>query len=127
MCIRDRFLSTYLRRPIRSMRPVQPPQRQVRCELNSRLQDSYCLLYTSPSPRDGLLSIRRQASDVYKRQISINIPSKANSIDASSSTATAASPVRIEFSSTGFILSLIHISEPTRRTPLYSSASVRCV
>src|SRR5665647_556119 len=27
-----------------------------------------CLLYTSPSPRDGLLSIRRAASDVYKRQ-----------------------------------------------------------
>src|SRR5665647_2632148 len=27
-----------------------------------------CLLYTSPSPRDGLLSIRRQRQDVYKRQ-----------------------------------------------------------
>src|SRR5665647_3506010 len=27
-----------------------------------------CLLYTSPSPRDGHLSIRRQRSDVYKRQ-----------------------------------------------------------
>src|SRR5665647_3584895 len=31
------------------------------------LPDS-CLLYTSPSPRDGLLSIRRQRQDVYKRQ-----------------------------------------------------------
>src|SRR5665647_2197197 len=30
---------------------------------------TFCLLYTSPSPRDGLLSIRRQASDVYKRQV----------------------------------------------------------
>src|SRR5665647_3198678 len=28
-----------------------------------------CLLYTSPSPRDGLLSIRRQRQDVYKRQV----------------------------------------------------------
>src|SRR5665647_3430426 len=28
-----------------------------------------CLLYTSPSPRDGHLSIRRAASDVYKRQV----------------------------------------------------------
>src|SRR5665647_816090 len=28
-----------------------------------------CLLYTSPSPRDGLLSIRRQRPDVYKRQV----------------------------------------------------------
>src|SRR5665647_2586554 len=28
-----------------------------------------CLLYTSPSPRDGLLSIRRQRQDVYKRQL----------------------------------------------------------
>src|SRR5665647_1039014 len=27
-----------------------------------------CLLYTSPSPRDGLLSIPSAASDVYKRQ-----------------------------------------------------------
>src|SRR5665647_427211 len=27
-----------------------------------------CLLYTSPSPRDGHLSIRRQRPDVYKRQ-----------------------------------------------------------
>src|SRR5665647_1098417 len=29
-----------------------------------------CLLYTSPSPRDGHLSIRRQRPDVYKRQVS---------------------------------------------------------
>src|SRR5665647_848537 len=27
-----------------------------------------CLLYTSPSPRDGHLSIRRQRQNVYKRQ-----------------------------------------------------------
>src|SRR5665647_1354952 len=31
-------------------------------------QVQICLLYTSPSPRDGLLSIRSAASDVYKRQ-----------------------------------------------------------
>src|SRR5665647_2565835 len=86
-----------------------------------------CLLYTSPSPRDGLLSIRRQPSDVYKRQVCYS-PAKYKEI----------SRIFINFAGwiyppwiyrwkSAWYLSLIHISEPTRRTPLYSSAAVRCV
>src|SRR5665647_2425468 len=86
-----------------------------------------CLLYTSPSPRDGHLSIRRQRQDVYKRQN----PSRAifvaireiveNSLDAAESQKIPPD-VYVRLS-----LSLIHISEPTRRTPLYSSAASGCV
>src|SRR5665647_3311299 len=86
-----------------------------------------CLLYTSPSPRDGLLSIRRQRSDVYKRQ-----PLRPRQSRGIFSLLRSHSPdghVRLyHLRSRGENhLSLIHISEPTRRTPLYSSAAVRCV
>src|SRR5665647_2122019 len=95
--------------------------------LMSKKRCHSCLLYTSPSPRDGLLSIRRQASDVYKRQDEHHaapvLLAHAGHIGARH--ADAAHHVDVEEALP--FLSLIHISEPTRRTPLYSSASVRCV
>src|SRR5665647_3210151 len=86
-----------------------------------------CLLYTSPSPRDGHLSIRRQASDVYKRQDIDDGPVEVWDLDDPDPEASDELKRRHEAPWWGPDLSLIHISEPTRRTPLYSSASVRCV
>src|SRR5665647_492097 len=86
-----------------------------------------CLLYTSPSPRDGHLSIRRQRQDVYKRQCPDGGPARGQSRrrdPAAGSRAPVSTQCRL---GAGGRLSLIHISEPTRRTPLYSSAASRCV
>src|SRR5665647_3433998 len=86
-----------------------------------------CLLYTSPSPRDGLLSIRRAASDVYKRQASfLNCQEKHFCDNGAKQRISARGPSGLDRAK-AYHLSLIHISEPTRRTPLYSSGSVRCV
>src|SRR5665647_1763660 len=86
-----------------------------------------CLLYTSPSPRDGLLSIRRQASDVYKRQAmylkSNGLPDRLAGVLGNGYKWAFHKFYMDEV----YLLSLIHISEPTRRTPIYSSAGVRCV
>src|SRR5665647_887170 len=86
-----------------------------------------CLLYTSPSPRDGLLSIRRQRSDVYKRQdadLFATVPVGHYFLDVREELELVLHVLGCKH---GAVLSLIHISEPTRRTPLYSSAAVRCV
>src|SRR5664279_4701897 len=86
-----------------------------------------CLLYTSPSPRDGLLSrmpssvlmigqpprstlsSSSAASDVYKRQI-IAVIVLLFYYCFNCLVLSARSPISV--------LSLIHISEPTRRTPI---------
>src|SRR5665647_908118 len=86
-----------------------------------------CLLYTSPSPRDGHLSIRRQRQDVYKRQelcgrdLHVHYVSGLARLDEMCGLYYGAAD------DDHLYLSLIHISEPTRRTPLYSSAASRCV
>src|SRR5665647_2803786 len=74
MCIRDS-----IQRQCRTMSAL-PPIATIRGgELSSMRQDDTpayndCLLYTSPSPRDGLLSNSSAASDVYKRQHSAPVP-----------------------------------------------------
>src|SRR5665647_2566241 len=68
MCIRDRIGTIIMARVLRQTSAwLRFGGRHARRELFKTLI-SPCLLYTSPSPRDGHLSIRRQASDVYKRQ-----------------------------------------------------------
>src|SRR5665647_3060003 len=86
-----------------------------------------CLLYTSPSPRDGLLSIRRQRQNVYKRQRLHGIadmPLLEKPVEPLRKQREYIDLHQLRKPST---LSLIHISEPTRRTPLYSSAASECV
>src|SRR5665647_1076348 len=86
-----------------------------------------CLLYTSPSPRDGLLSIRRQRQDVYKRQ-PLSVMVVGYELSEGHSEPRERDPIGSNFFLGEWgLLSLIHISEPTRRTPLYSSAASRCV
>src|SRR5665647_3225381 len=68
MCIRD---SSRSRRWDRSCsRPLtrMPLSTMQRPSQSCSSRNGGCLLYTSPSPRDGHLSIRRQRQDVYKRQ-----------------------------------------------------------
>src|SRR5665647_3304418 len=127
MCIRDRELAENLRRRkvevtlVEMLPQVMPP-------LDPEMaQPLICLLYTSPSPRDGLLSIRRQRSDVYKRQGVGREPSAAQGRSDPGGDAAAGHASTGPRDGATFDLSLIHISEPTRRTPIYSSAAVRCV
>src|SRR5665647_2058482 len=127
MCIRDSLVlvARYLRVPQQVQVLLQEYQHVL--FLIPQAQWQTCLLYTSPSPRDGLLSISSAASDVYKRQ-----PSPSSSVSASPSTSPSPSPgiptCTVPYSpGTMADLSLIHISEPTRRTPLYFVGSVRCV
>src|SRR5665647_2975574 len=86
-----------------------------------------CLLYTSPSPRDGHLSIRSAASDVYKRQLEHPLGGGALAVDLPGHLQRLGFEVGVVDDDVDCALSLIHISEPTRRTPLYSVGSVRCV
>src|SRR5665647_815338 len=82
-----------------------------------------CLLYTSPSPRDGHLSIRRQRQMCIKRQVD-DLPHtvhEATSVGRPDIHRRTLADRLEAFQD--LQLSLIHISEPTRRTPLYSSAA----
>src|SRR5665647_3308570 len=82
-----------------------------------------CLLYTSPSPRDGHLSIRRQRQMCIREQYWLRTSGKAT---AGHPYARRDNDVRTYsplWMAKERLLSLIHISEPTRRTPLYSSAA----
>src|SRR5665647_3487933 len=68
MCIRDRLQVPWSYRHLVSCRSrLLFVRRQVGSPQKIYESDT-CLLYTSPSPRDGLLSIRRQRQNVYKRQ-----------------------------------------------------------
>src|SRR5665647_304689 len=127
MCIRDRDYTV----AVIDFRVTNPSTSQfvvkdIDVSLDTR-EGKTCLLYTSPSPRDGHLSIRRQASDVYKRQ---GLHCGGDRFPRHQSVYLSVCGERYRCQS-GYQrrqdLSLIHISEPTRRTPLYSSASVRCV
>src|SRR5665647_1137531 len=86
-----------------------------------------CLLYTSPSPRDGLLSIRRQRPDVYKRQVLELRVGRDVRVRLDLREGADRHVVLDADAAAHNDLSLIHISEPTRRTPIYSSAASRCV
>src|SRR5665647_1570160 len=86
-----------------------------------------CLLYTSPSPRDGLLSISSAASDVYKRQAQVLAAVELSGFPDEDLRKIGVDAPVSRLVGIGQGLSLIHISEPTRRTPLYFVGSVRCV
>src|SRR5665647_3398102 len=127
MCIRDRDFSAVLNKVSAANVDLFMVDAHVPDFITMHRQYLSCLLYTSPSPRDGLLSMRRQASDVYKRQGLLRRPEQGLGGERR--------PVHGRRARSGLHhdaqavpqLSLIHISEPTRRTPLYASASVRCV
>src|SRR5664279_3280762 len=86
-----------------------------------------CLLYTSPSPRDGLLSSSSAARDVYKRQ-RVEIPDLRRIPDLRDGLVRRDGDItgRDQFAIIPH-LSLIHISEPTRRPPILFVGSARCV
>src|SRR5665647_2107967 len=94
---------------------------------SSRSNGLRCLLYTSPSPRDGHLSIRRQRQDVYKRQLKDRLAGVVRGMLDGRSNAYVEAMNGMLQQVKRAALSLIHISEPTRRTPLYSSAASGCV
>src|SRR5665647_3412903 len=68
MCIRDRGKAFFLRHLPCFLNSLSPNIRAYNVVSGFKQNINGCLLYTSPSPRDGHLSIRRAASDVYKRQ-----------------------------------------------------------
>src|SRR5665647_3012415 len=127
MCIRDSYYSPCA---LFSLLGLIAYYRLIRRRRGAALLfvvSATCLLYTSPSPRDGLLSIRRQRQDVYKRQLLQPLRSILTArTDCLLSIDPAAAGRGLAVRRLGH-LSLIHISEPTRRTPLYSSAASRCV
>src|SRR5665647_2661769 len=118
MCIRDRIRIERLLLRTRQVRTRADELIALRARLRAERAAAPCLLYTSPSPRDGHLSNSSAASDVYKRQDPDRAPAAADppGPDAGGrADRLACAPAgRARRSS----LSLIHISEPTRRTPL---------
>src|SRR5665647_2081098 len=127
MCIRDRWLPHFLLMASASLPEGAPPPFGFMQFQKNVWFHTCCLLYTSPSPRDGHLSIPSAASDVYKRQVAA--PLLVDGIGQFAGRSAAAFRLHAvpEKRVVPHLLSLIHISEPTRRTPLYSVGSVRCV
>src|SRR5665647_1114627 len=127
MCIRDRYhMPSQEAQPCRQVPPSS--QRTEQQTVSGVVEEpKVCLLYTSPSPRDGHLSIRRQRQDVYKRQVPHAVAGSAAVSAGPTFVSTHRTADRFGCSRRAQGLSLIHISEPTRRTPIYSSAASRCV
>src|SRR5665647_2507796 len=67
--IRDRFIVVFLCPPRTCTGWISVNVLSCNESLNEVVCAISCLLYTSPSPRDGHLSIRRQRQMWYKRQV----------------------------------------------------------
>src|SRR5665647_2806668 len=96
---------------------------QVKLTREGTTMGTVCLLYTSPSPRDGHLSIRRQRQMCNKRQYAHHVRRCGEGPGLRPGEARRPGQADPRGNNHGHGLSLIHISEPTRRTPLYSSAA----
>src|SRR5665647_1313154 len=127
MCIRDRLTWERYMGGTHGFANMPTKKVSIWSGLKGAGGDMTCLLYTSPSPRDGLLSISSAASDVYKRQADLGALHGRHPRLRQYADEEGLDLVRAEGRRRGHDLSLIHISEPTRRTPLYFVGSVRCV
>src|SRR5665647_1016369 len=68
MCIRDRISTGGTLQDLSRRKGRHRKYGGLKWQQSTKELYRNCLLYTSPSPRDGHLSIRRQRQDVYKRQ-----------------------------------------------------------